>query len=160
MLFPKEQEVTRTWKTVVEAVITDRLGPSAKVAPDDGKDERLSEPEQVLAVFLRSADLYQSVSTPKTSETKMMYYACSKNLKTWTFSVMGETSTTSLTLSRIWTYTQRLLTSMGYKQASTVVRKCWLPLGPLSCLHLKTPPRSKSAEFSRASTKWHSFLTH
>ncbi|KAF3035669.1 hypothetical protein E8E12_003898 [Didymella heteroderae] len=41
MLFPKEQEVNRTWRTVVEAVITDRLGPITKVAPDDGKDERL-----------------------------------------------------------------------------------------------------------------------
>ncbi|KZM23831.1 uncharacterized protein EKO05_0001044 [Ascochyta rabiei] len=41
MLFPKAEEVTHTWKTVVEAVITDRLGPTAKVAPDDGKDERL-----------------------------------------------------------------------------------------------------------------------
>ena len=43
MLFPKVEEVNRTWKTVVEAVISDRLGPSAKVAPDDGKDERLSK---------------------------------------------------------------------------------------------------------------------
>lgn len=43
MLFPKEQVVTRTWKTVVEAVIADRLGPVAKVAPDDGKDERLGK---------------------------------------------------------------------------------------------------------------------
>ncbi|KAF9701411.1 hypothetical protein EKO04_001121 [Ascochyta lentis] len=41
MLFPKAEEVTQTWKTVVEAVISDRLGPTAKVAPDDGKDERL-----------------------------------------------------------------------------------------------------------------------
>lgn len=42
MLFPKEQEVNRTWRMVVEAVIADRLGPVVKVAPDDGKDERLS----------------------------------------------------------------------------------------------------------------------
>lgn len=48
MLFPKEMEVDRTWKTVVEAVITDRLGPVAKVAPDDGKDERLSKFKQNL----------------------------------------------------------------------------------------------------------------
>ncbi|KAJ4992933.1 hypothetical protein SVAN01_01637 [Stagonosporopsis vannaccii] len=41
MLFPKAEEVTETWRNVVEAVITDRLGPMAKVAPDDGKDERL-----------------------------------------------------------------------------------------------------------------------
>ncbi|KAF3046757.1 hypothetical protein E8E11_005854 [Didymella keratinophila] len=41
MLFPMEPEVNRTWKTVVEAVITDRLGPTAKVASDEGKDERL-----------------------------------------------------------------------------------------------------------------------
>ncbi|KAF2625710.1 DUF1917-domain-containing protein [Macroventuria anomochaeta] len=41
MLFPKVEEVTWTWRTVVEAVIADRLGPTAKVAPDDGKDERL-----------------------------------------------------------------------------------------------------------------------
>jgi hypothetical protein len=43
MLFPKAEEVTQTWKTIVEAVITDRLGPVAKVAADDGKDERLSK---------------------------------------------------------------------------------------------------------------------
>lgn len=43
MLFPKVEEVTQTWKVVVEAVITDRLGPLAKVAPEDGKDERLSK---------------------------------------------------------------------------------------------------------------------
>ncbi|KAJ8116298.1 hypothetical protein OPT61_g2241 [Boeremia exigua] len=41
MLFPKDKEVTQTWRIVVEAVITDRLGPMAKVAPEDGKDERL-----------------------------------------------------------------------------------------------------------------------
>ncbi|KAH6644411.1 hypothetical protein C7974DRAFT_20104 [Boeremia exigua] len=41
MLFPKAEEVTRTWRSVVEAVIADRLGPMAKVAPEDGKDERL-----------------------------------------------------------------------------------------------------------------------
>ncbi|KAF3007529.1 hypothetical protein E8E13_006213 [Curvularia kusanoi] len=41
MLFPKVQEVTRIWKTVVEATTNDRLGPMAKVAPEDGKDERL-----------------------------------------------------------------------------------------------------------------------
>jgi hypothetical protein len=42
MLFPKVQEVTRTWRTVVEATTNDRLGPMAKVAPEDGKEERLS----------------------------------------------------------------------------------------------------------------------
>ncbi|KAF1354115.1 hypothetical protein EJ07DRAFT_182750 [Lizonia empirigonia] len=41
MLFPKAEEVTQTWKTVVEAVIHNRLGPIAKLAPDDDKDERL-----------------------------------------------------------------------------------------------------------------------
>lgn len=47
MLFPKSEQVTRTWRTVVEAVITDRLGPTAKVAPDDDKDERLSRPNKL-----------------------------------------------------------------------------------------------------------------
>jgi hypothetical protein len=56
MLFPKEPEVNRTWKTVVEAVITDRLGPTAKVAPDDGKDERLSKFEQDSPGLLRFTD--------------------------------------------------------------------------------------------------------
>jgi hypothetical protein len=37
MLFPKLEEVTSVWKRVVEGVINDRLGPSAKVAPDEGK---------------------------------------------------------------------------------------------------------------------------
>ena len=42
MLFPRIEDVTRVWKVIVEAVINGRLGPSAKVAPDDGKPERLS----------------------------------------------------------------------------------------------------------------------
>ncbi|KAH7392369.1 hypothetical protein DE146DRAFT_138492 [Phaeosphaeria sp. MPI-PUGE-AT-0046c] len=37
MLFPKLEEVTAVWKKVVDGVINDRLGPSAKVAPDEGK---------------------------------------------------------------------------------------------------------------------------
>jgi hypothetical protein len=42
MLFPKLEEVTRVWKKVVEGVIGNRLGPTAKVAPDEGKPgERL-----------------------------------------------------------------------------------------------------------------------
>ncbi|KAF2800588.1 DUF1917-domain-containing protein [Melanomma pulvis-pyrius CBS 109.77] len=42
MLFPALQDVTRVWRLVVEAVINNRLGPTAKVAPDDGKpNERL-----------------------------------------------------------------------------------------------------------------------
>jgi hypothetical protein len=44
MLFPRCEDVTRVWKAIVEAVINDRLGPMAKVAPDDGKAERLSKP--------------------------------------------------------------------------------------------------------------------
>lgn len=43
MLFLKVEEVTQAWKDVVEAVITDRLGPTAKVATDNGKDERMSQ---------------------------------------------------------------------------------------------------------------------
>jgi hypothetical protein len=42
MLFPRTEDVTRVWKVIVDAVINGRLGPSAKVAPDDGKPERLS----------------------------------------------------------------------------------------------------------------------
>ena len=41
MLFPRLEDLTRVWKLVVEGVITGRLGPTAKVAPDDGKEERL-----------------------------------------------------------------------------------------------------------------------
>jgi hypothetical protein len=42
MLFPKLEEVTQIWKRVVEGVIENRLGPTAKVAPDEGKpDDRL-----------------------------------------------------------------------------------------------------------------------
>lgn len=37
MLFPKLEEVTGVWKKVVEGVINNRLGPTAKVAPDEGK---------------------------------------------------------------------------------------------------------------------------
>ena len=42
MLFPKSEDVTRIWKLVVKGVIDDRLGNSAKVATDDGSEERLS----------------------------------------------------------------------------------------------------------------------
>ncbi|KAH8726504.1 hypothetical protein GQ44DRAFT_705741 [Phaeosphaeriaceae sp. PMI808] len=37
MLFPKLENVTRVWKIVVQGVIDNRLGPTAKVAPDEGK---------------------------------------------------------------------------------------------------------------------------
>jgi hypothetical protein len=37
MLFPKLEEVTQVWKKVVAGVIDGRLGPTAKVAPDEGK---------------------------------------------------------------------------------------------------------------------------
>ncbi|KAH3920329.1 hypothetical protein HBI56_068580 [Parastagonospora nodorum] len=37
MLFPKLEEVNQVWKKVVEGVINNRLGPTAKVAPDEGK---------------------------------------------------------------------------------------------------------------------------
>jgi hypothetical protein len=42
MLFPKLEEVTRIWTRVVQGVIDNRLGPTAKIAPDEGKPgERL-----------------------------------------------------------------------------------------------------------------------
>lgn len=36
MLFPKLEDLTWVWKLVVEGVINNRLGISAKVAPDNG----------------------------------------------------------------------------------------------------------------------------
>jgi hypothetical protein len=42
MLFPKLEEVNRVWKKVVASVMDARLGPTAKVATDDGRPgERL-----------------------------------------------------------------------------------------------------------------------
>jgi hypothetical protein len=42
MLFPKLEDVTRIWKQVAQGVVDNRLGPTAKVAPDEGKPgERL-----------------------------------------------------------------------------------------------------------------------
>lgn len=44
MLFPKEDDVTRVWRTVCDAVIDDTLGTTAKVAtadPTSTKEERL-----------------------------------------------------------------------------------------------------------------------
>lgn len=42
MLFPSVEDLTRTWRLVVDGVINNRLGPTAKVAPDQGKPgERL-----------------------------------------------------------------------------------------------------------------------
>ena len=36
MLFPAQEVVTSMWKRVVEGMIASRLGPTAKVATDDG----------------------------------------------------------------------------------------------------------------------------
>ncbi|KAJ4346938.1 uncharacterized protein N0V89_010871 [Didymosphaeria variabile] len=42
MLFPSLEDLTRIWRLVVDGVISNRLGPTAKVAPDQGKaGERL-----------------------------------------------------------------------------------------------------------------------
>ena len=41
MLFPKSADVTRIWKQVVQGLIDNRLGPTAKVASHDGNDEQL-----------------------------------------------------------------------------------------------------------------------
>jgi RNAse (barnase) inhibitor barstar len=42
MLFPKLEQLTRVWRAVVESVTSNRLGPTAKVATDEGKpDDRL-----------------------------------------------------------------------------------------------------------------------
>ncbi|KAK7183357.1 hypothetical protein PSPO01_10606 [Paraphaeosphaeria sporulosa] len=42
MLFPSVEDLTRIWRLVIDGVISNRLGPSAKVAPDEGKPgERL-----------------------------------------------------------------------------------------------------------------------
>ncbi|KAF1963437.1 DUF1917-domain-containing protein [Byssothecium circinans] len=42
MLFPGLDDVSRIWRLIVDAVINNRLGSSAKVAPDNGEDgERL-----------------------------------------------------------------------------------------------------------------------
>jgi hypothetical protein len=40
MLFPKLEDVTSVWKRVVEGTIDNRLGPTAKVAPDEGKPDK------------------------------------------------------------------------------------------------------------------------
>jgi len=37
MLFVDPKDISRVWRLVVEAVINNRLGPTAKVAPDEGK---------------------------------------------------------------------------------------------------------------------------
>lgn len=39
MLFPELEELNRFWRLVVEGVVNNRLGPTAKVAPDDGTDK-------------------------------------------------------------------------------------------------------------------------
>jgi hypothetical protein len=42
MLFPELTNLSRTWRLVVDGVINSRLGPTAKVAPDNGRpDDRL-----------------------------------------------------------------------------------------------------------------------
>lgn len=42
MLFPKSTEANHVWEQVVQGVIDNRLGCTAKVAADDGNDERLT----------------------------------------------------------------------------------------------------------------------
>lgn len=37
MLFPAIEDLARIWRLVVDGVISNRLGPSAKVAPDESK---------------------------------------------------------------------------------------------------------------------------
>jgi hypothetical protein len=37
MLFPKLEEVIQVWRKVVEGIVGGRLGPTAKVATDEGK---------------------------------------------------------------------------------------------------------------------------
>lgn len=37
MLFPSVEDLTGIWRLVVDGVINNRLGPSAKVAPDEGE---------------------------------------------------------------------------------------------------------------------------
>ena len=37
MLFVWPEDINRVWRLVVDGVINNRLGPTAKVAPDDGK---------------------------------------------------------------------------------------------------------------------------
>lgn len=71
-----------------------------------------------------------------------------------TFSVMVATLTTSLMHLPTWISIQRLPASTACKQASTTVPRCWLPLELLSCLLLRIPPRSRSVEYSRASTSY------
>jgi hypothetical protein len=38
MLFPGSEDITRVWRLVVDGVINNRLGCTAKVAPDEGKE--------------------------------------------------------------------------------------------------------------------------
>jgi hypothetical protein len=155
MLFPKVEEVTQTWKTIVEAVISDRLGPTVKVAPDDGKDERLSMTNIYLSLHMWLT-CAQYASTLKTSETKMTCFAYFRSWTTWTYSVMAEAFTTSQMLTHIWTCIPQLLTNMDYKQAFTPVTRCWLQLEQLS--YLRILPRNKNERYSRTSTScWNTF---
>ena len=48
MLFLQLEDITRVWKKIVEAVITDRLGPIAKVAPEDGNSK-----ERLVCIYTR-----------------------------------------------------------------------------------------------------------
>lgn len=43
MFFPRRNRLLHVWRTVVEGVINNQLGPTAKVSTDDGRDERLSK---------------------------------------------------------------------------------------------------------------------
>lgn len=59
MLFPKLEEVTGVWKKVVEGVINNRLGPTAKVAPDEGKPD-----DRLICVYTKVCRSSQLITVP------------------------------------------------------------------------------------------------
>jgi len=77
MLFPVLDDLTRTWSLVVDGVIHHRLGPTAKVAPDEGKPH-----DRLICVYTKDFRdqedvrrvLREMISLGIVSEARPIYY--------------------------------------------------------------------------------------
>ncbi len=123
MLFPKSEDVTRVWKLVVEGVINGRLGPVAKVAPNDGSGKE----ERLICIYTEvslQTDLWKRTNDAcRTSGTRKMCDVCFTSLTLWASSRLDEPSTTSQmhTLTSISTKTPPL--NLGCKLACIIAGK-------------------------------------
>ncbi|KAF2445813.1 DUF1917-domain-containing protein [Karstenula rhodostoma CBS 690.94] len=123
MLFPSVEDLTRIWRLVVDGVINNRLGPSAKVAPDEGKPgERLiciytkdfQDKKDVLRVLRQLVSI--GVVDPK---LKPIYYKADA----YTYLDIYKTSAAEYGLQASTYSSQKLLSEEKLQQAALNPRK-------------------------------------